>query len=79
MSRRFEHVAVACRNAGGSPAIVCYTVGVSQEEYDDGVHYSLAYEKAANDGYESPMLGFDNSEHTEIINTGIFLSELASL
>jgi len=79
MSRRFEHVAVACHDASGSPTIVCYTVSVSQGEYDERVHYTLAYELAAGDGYEAPMIGFDNSEHAAIIASGEFLSQLAPL
>lgn len=77
MNLRSEHVAVACRNANGSPAMVCYEVDVTDEEYENGDHYRKAYALASNDGYEGRYFGYDNSEHAEIIAMGEYLQELA--
>jgi len=76
MSRRFEHVVVACRNAAGSPTMVSYYVKVTQEEYDNGDHYDKAYALALDDGYEGHFIGYDNSEHAVIVAMADYLNSI---
>lgn len=61
-------VAVACRNANGSPDFYITTVSVSQTDYALGEHYTVAEEHAEEAGYEGPFLSFDDSEHGAIIS-----------
>jgi hypothetical protein len=63
---RKEIVAVVCTALDGSPAIPIYTVYVTEEEYDLGIHYDKAEIEAINDRFEGPYTCFDNSEHFEI-------------
>lgn len=72
---RNEYVIVACRDAGGSPTMVGYYVKVTQEEYDNGDHYDKAYELAEADGYEGNFIGYDNSEHGDIIAMAEYLTQ----
>lgn len=43
---------VACRNASGEPDFFFCIVPVSQEDYEEGVHYDLAIQDAHDNGYE---------------------------
>lgn len=61
-------VAVACSDSAGTPSFFITTVAVTQEEYDDGFHYELAQDDAIEEGFESPFVCFDESEHCNIID-----------
>ncbi len=63
---RKEIVAVVCIASDGSPAIPIYDTWVTEEEYDLGIHYDRAIEKARDDKFEGPFIPFDNVEHFEI-------------
>ena len=67
MADRIELVALACTTCDGSPTLVTYKVGVSNEEYDLGYHYDMAIDQAKDDRYEGPFVSFDNSEHDELL------------
>jgi hypothetical protein len=54
--------AIVCTEAGGSPTIIFREVTVSQANYDLGNHYDKAKYKALKDGYEAPMIVFDELE-----------------
>jgi len=60
-------VAVACRNASGESDMPIFTVFVTAEEYDLGIHHDKAEALADNAGYERPFVCFDDSEHSAII------------
>jgi hypothetical protein len=59
MESTFVKVAVLCHNSNGVPEFHTCTPEVTQEQIDNGEHYDLAKENAANNGYEEPMLAFD--------------------
>lgn len=50
--------AVACINSNGEPDLFFCKVICSQEEIENGVHYTKAKQKAEEDGYES-YLAYD--------------------
>lgn len=59
---------MACRNASGMAAMPVFTLTVTEEEYDLGVHYDKAETMVAAAGYESPFIRFDNTEHGVIVS-----------
>jgi hypothetical protein len=70
---RKELVAIACTASDGAPTFAAYTVEVTDEEYDLGMHYDKAAELAMEERFEPPMVFFDSSEHTEILEIASFL------
>lgn len=48
-------VAVACGGSNGPDLFFC-RVRCTQQQYDDGLHYSAAMAKASGEGYEGPMV-----------------------
>jgi hypothetical protein len=64
---RTELVAIACTCSDGSPTLVTYKVGVSEDEYQLGYHYDIAIDQAKDDRYEGPFVTFDNTEHDELL------------
>ena len=60
------HVAVACRNASGMPDMPVFTVTVTDEEYELGIHYDKAEALADEEGYEEPFISYDYSEQKAI-------------
>jgi len=61
-------IAVACRNASGMADMPVFTVRVTQEEYDLGIHYGQAEALAAAAGYEGPFICFDTTEQPAILS-----------
>jgi hypothetical protein len=59
---RTIHVGVVCRNASGEPDVVFYHVNQTEEGIKEGEHYEIAMVHASNDGYETPMLPFDEDD-----------------
>jgi len=53
---------VACHNAGGEPDFYFVNVECSQAQYDNDEHYELATYKAKSEGYEGPMVVYDESD-----------------
>ena len=60
-------VAVACLNAAGCSDFFVTQVNVSQEQYEEGIHYDVAKEKAEENGYEGPFVCYDNYEIVNIL------------
>jgi hypothetical protein len=58
---------VACRNAEGSSDFYFCKVECSQEEYDYGDHYDKAEDAARDDGYEGPMVAFDENDGPDFL------------
>lgn len=61
-------VAVACVNALGMADLPIFTVEVTKEEYDLGVHYDKAKDLAEEARYEGPFVCFDAAEHGVILS-----------
>jgi hypothetical protein len=55
-------VVSACMTVAGSPTFALNQVEVTQEEYENGVQYSLAEVKLMDAGYEEPFVHFDETE-----------------
>lgn len=55
-------VVVLCHNSEGAPEFHTCAPRVTRQEYDAGVHYALAKENAADNGYAEPMIAFDASD-----------------
>lgn len=52
---------VACMTTEGADFYFC-RVNCSQDEYDRGIHYDMAEMAADEDGYDSPMVTFDEND-----------------
>jgi hypothetical protein len=53
---------VACRNAEGASDFYFCKVECSQDQYDNGEHYEIAEYQARSEGYEGPMVAFDEND-----------------
>lgn len=53
---------VACRNCEGVPDFYFCKVKCSQEQYDNGEHYEIAEDAASKEGYEGPLLAYDEND-----------------
>lgn len=58
----YPKVVVLCRNSEGEPEFHSCTPAVTHQQMVDGVHYDLAKEHAADNGYEEPMIAFDKTD-----------------
>jgi hypothetical protein len=55
---------VACMSTEGADFYFC-RVKCAQDDYDNGVHYEIAEDAAGQDGYERPMVTFDENDGPE--------------
>lgn len=55
-------VVVLCINSNGAPEFHTCTPEVTPEQYQNGDHYDLAKENAAHNGYDEPMIAFDEKD-----------------
>ena len=55
-------VVVLCINSAGEPEFHTCTPEVTPEQYDNGEHYAMAKENAADNGFEEPMVAFDEKD-----------------
>jgi len=58
---------VACRNAEGASDFYFCKVECSEEQYDVGDHYELAEDWAREEGYEGPMVVFDENDGPDFL------------
>jgi hypothetical protein len=58
---------VACRNASGESDFYFCKVECSEEQYDVGDHYELAEDSAREEGYEGPMVVFDENDGPDFL------------
>lgn len=58
---------VACRNASGESDFYFCKVECSEEQYDVGDHYELAEDSAREEGYEGPMVAFDENDGPDFL------------
>lgn len=63
-----RQVAVACVNASGMSDMPIFTVRITQEEYDLGIHYDKAKDLAEEARYEGPFVCFDAAEQGAILS-----------
>lgn len=55
-------VAVLATNSEGAPEFHTCSIEVTQAAYDAGEHYTLAKENAEFNGFEEPMIAFDERD-----------------
>ncbi|MDR1934508.1 MAG: hypothetical protein LBS49_02800 [Candidatus Accumulibacter sp.] len=67
-------IAVACRNASGLSDLPVFTVSVTGEQYELGIHYEMAEILAEEHGYEAPFVCFDEAEQGAIVSAARRLS-----
>jgi hypothetical protein len=53
---------VACVNASGESDFYFCRVTCSPDEYDEGAHYEIAEDAASSEGYDGPMVVFDEND-----------------
>ncbi len=63
-------IVLACTMSSGEPAMICYDVEYTADQYNEGEHYEMAKTMAEEDGYEAPFVCFDSSEYNQVINMG---------
>jgi hypothetical protein len=69
---------VACTNANGDADLFFFIMDkIPEDQYDLGGHFDAAKEHAENEGYEHPMVVFDDSMPIALEN--IFEWETASV
>ncbi len=67
----YPKVVVLCTNSEGSPEFHTCAPAVTHEQMADGVHYDLAKDSAADNGYEEPMIAFDAADEAARQLTGL--------
>ena len=62
-------VTVACINANGEPDFYCCILKTSDEGIDNGYHYQVAKQHAADEDFENPMIAYDptDTKHWDFI------------
>jgi hypothetical protein len=61
-TKRSVTIASACMTAQGSPTFVLQDVQVTEEEYENGIHYAMAEDWLIDSGYEEPFVHFADAE-----------------
>jgi hypothetical protein len=60
--KRSVTIASACMTSQGSPTFVLQDVQVTEEEYENGIHYAMAEDWLTDAGYEEPFVHFSDAE-----------------
>lgn len=60
--KRTITVVSACMRPDGTPCFDMNAVEVTQEEYENGLHYAVAEDLLAGAGYEEPFVHFADQE-----------------
>lgn len=55
-------VVVVCKESDGAPAFHTVDLEVPEADYQAGKHYELAIENAEYNGYDGPMIAFDQND-----------------
>ena len=58
---------VVAGNGFDGPDFYFCKVECNQEQYDNGEHYDAAKSAAANNGYDSPMVAFDENDPPKLL------------
>ena len=64
-------VVTACMNANGAPDFGLTEIEVTQQEAENGVHYDLAEAQLLDNGYEEPMVHYDEGEAPAFLHTAV--------
>jgi hypothetical protein len=64
-------VVTACMRREGTPTFVLNRVQLTQQEALEGVHYLLAEEALKEEGYEEPMVHFDQDEAPPFLHSAV--------
>jgi hypothetical protein len=70
-NHRSVSIVTACMNSNGSPGFAITEVEVTQEEADNGVHYSLAEAQLLERGYEEPFVHFAQGESPDFLHPAV--------
>ena len=68
---RTVSIVSACMNSNGSPGFALTEVEVTQEEADNGVHYSLAEAQLLERGFEEPFVHFAQGERPDFLHAAV--------
>jgi hypothetical protein len=60
-------IVTACTRADGLPDFAITNVEVTQEEYENGVHFDLAEQLLAEQDYEKPFVHFDQYDAPDFL------------
>lgn len=58
----YPKMVVLCQNSDGEPEFHTCSPEVTRSQYDEGAHYDMAKENAADNGFEEPMIAFDKTD-----------------
>jgi hypothetical protein len=64
-------IVTACMRSDGLPDFALTEVEVTQEEFENGVHYVLAEERLDDRGYEEPYVHFDEHEGPSFLHRAV--------
>jgi hypothetical protein len=70
---------VAATNANGEPDLYFLKVSCTNRQYSAGEHYARAKQAAEDEGYEEPMVAFDQCDAAGKAMLPLFQWETASL
>lgn len=62
LGKRTVVVVTACITREGMPEFAWHEIEVTQEEYENGIHYDRADDRLIAAGYEEPFVHFDEFE-----------------
>lgn len=71
LGKRTVVVVTACITKDGSPDFALNEIEVTQDEYDNGVHYSLTDDRLIDTGYEEPFTHFDEFEAPAFLHPAV--------
>ena len=69
--KRSIAVVTACSNANGAPDFGLTVVRATTEEIAEGIHYDLAAAELLENGYETPLLHFDEIEAPAFLHPAV--------
>jgi len=61
-TKRRVTIASACMTSQGSPTFVLQDVDVTEEEFENGIHYALAEDWLTDAGFDEPFVHFADEE-----------------
>jgi hypothetical protein len=64
-------IVTACMNADGTPDFAWTEVTVTQEQAENGLHYTLAEAQLVQRGYEEPFVHFDAQESPDFLHEAV--------
>lgn len=71
LGKRSVVVVTTCITSDGTPDFALNEIEVTQEEYDNGVHYDRADDRLIDAGYEEPFVHFDELESPAFLHPAV--------